>query len=86
MESAEIEQLALEYPSAWRCWENTCGTKMLIGASSKYLVEMDCVDVVEVILNPELDRSDALWSNRFPTHTQNFGHSSFLEGKGDGKK
>ena len=36
MASAEIEQLALESPLDWRCWENTCGTNMLIGASGKY--------------------------------------------------
>ena len=36
MASAEIEQLALESPSDWHCWENTCGMKILIGASGKY--------------------------------------------------
>ena len=36
MVTAEIEQLALESPSDWCCWKNTCGTNMLIGASGKY--------------------------------------------------
>ena len=45
-------------------------------------MEVDGADVVEVILYLESDRSDALWSHHFPTHTQNLVVLPFLRGKG----
>ena len=87
MESAEMEQLALESPSAWRCWENTCGTKMLIGASGKY--RMLWRWIVWMLL-----RSSSILSRIHPMPcsatvsplTPKLDRSSFLAVKGNGNK
>ena len=83
MALAEIEQLALESPSAWHCWENTCGMKMLIGASGKY--QTSCRWIVWMLLRTSsiLSRMDPMPCGATASHSHpKHGRSSFLEGKG----
>ena len=87
MESAEMEQLALESPSAWHCWENTCGMKMLIGASGKYQTSWRWIVWMSLRSSSILSQIDPMSCSAIVSPlTPKLDHSSFLVGKGNGSK